>query len=320
MSQGQNNLKNLAYYCKIFAGLNVSSNQKRGQAYYKPILLLSVIDLIAQGLVNDNIIPVSDDLINTFEKYWINLASDSYKGGLHYPFFHLQSEGFWHLDFKEPMKLQPKTLKKLKEIVNYAFLDEELFDLLQEPFFRAELVDTLIAVWFSANRRELEDILNINSSFQNSITEEIENFSNGKNVDSEPQFILKRSVVRNAFFRKAVVHLYDYRCAFCRLKVIKEISQNIVDGAHIKPFSRFYDSTIPNGISLCKNHHWAFDQGWFYIDEDYKIRVSRNLVEDSPNAKPMREFDRESILLPTLQLYFPKIEALEWHRLNVFRE
>lgn len=320
MSQGQHNVKNLAYYRKLFAELNVSSSQKKGQAYYKPILLLSVIDLIAQGLVYENKITVSDDLINTFEKYWINLASGSYKGGLHYPFFHLQSEGFWHLEFKAQMKLQPKTLKKLKEIVDHASLDEELFDLLQDQFSRAELVDTLIAVWFSASRRELEDILSINTNFQKSITEEIEKFSDFLNRETPPKFIFKRSVVRNAFFRKAVVHIYDYRCAFCRVRVIKDISQNIVDGAHIKPFSRFYDSTIANGISLCKNHHWAFDQGWFAIDEDYKIRVSPNLLEDSANAKPMREFDREPIFLPALQLYFPKLEALQWHRLNVFRE
>ena len=39
--------------------------------------------------------------------------------------------------------------------------------------------------------------------------------------DGQPRFYLTKSAVRNAFFRKAVVHTYDYKCAFCRLKVIE---------------------------------------------------------------------------------------------------
>ena len=61
---------------------------------------------------------------------------------------------------------------------------------------------------------------------------------------------LKKSLFREAFFRKSVVHLYDYRCAFCRLKVTRSLSQSIVDGAHIKPFSEFYDNRVDNGTLI----------------------------------------------------------------------
>lgn len=119
-------------------------------------------------------------------------------------------------------------------------------------------------------------------------------------------------------FRKSVVYFYDYRCVFCKLKVVDSLKQNIVDGAHIKPFAKFYDSQINNGISLCKNHHWAFDRGWFSIDDDYKIRISDRFQEDSPNSKPMNEFEGELICLPSEEKYFPAIEALAWHRQNIF--
>jgi putative restriction endonuclease len=105
---------------------------------------------------------------------------------------------------------------------------------------------------------------------------------------------------------------------FCKLKVVDSLKQNIVDGAHIKPFAKFYDSQINNGISLCKNHHWAFDRGWFSIDDDYKIRISDRFQEDSPNSKPMNEFEGELICLPSEEKYFPAIEALAWHRQNIF--
>jgi putative restriction endonuclease len=312
--------KNLAYYCRRFSELNVSSSRQRGNAHYKPILLLSLTDLIAQGVISENKIYVSDELIDTFNRYWNILGSDDYKGGLHYPFFHLQSEGFWYITLKTGFNgLQPKTTNKLREAVEYASLDNELFDLLQEPISRAEIIDTLVAVWFSSNRRILEDILQVNQSFQRVTQEEIETLSELDNLNRQPKFVLRKSAVRNAFFRKAVVHTYDYRCAFCQLKVMRSLTQSIVDGAHIKPFSQFYDNRIDNGISFCKNHHWAFDLGWFAIDDDYKIIVASEIEEESPNSKAMKEFHGEKLHLPNSELYFPRIESLQWHRVNVFR-
>ncbi|MGB7439569.1 MAG: hypothetical protein WA919_00745, partial [Coleofasciculaceae cyanobacterium] len=57
--------RNLASYCQAFSELNVNSNQERGEALYQPILLLSVIDLIAQGLIEDNRILVTEELRTT---------------------------------------------------------------------------------------------------------------------------------------------------------------------------------------------------------------------------------------------------------------
>lgn len=319
MSKGEylGNQRDLSYYCQRFSELKLSKNKQKesGEAHYKPILLLSVIDLITQGLIQNNQIPVSDELIETFNKYWNLLAvNSSYKGGLHYPFIHLQSEGFWYVVFKSGYNgLQPKTINKLKAVIDNAYLDRELFDLLQNPISRQELIDTLIAAWFSANQKTIEDILKINQDFQNVTEQELEL------PEREPKIILRKSLVRNAFFRKAIVQIYDYKCAFCRLKVARSLNQNIVDGAHIKPFSQFYNNRVNNGIALCKNHHWAFDYGWFGIDDNYKIIVASDLQEESPNAKPMKDFYGETILMPSSEQYFPSIEALQWHRKNLFK-
>lgn len=130
---------------------------------------------------------------------------------------------------------------------------------------------------------------------------------------------LKKSIVRNAFFRKTIVHLYEYHCAFCKIRITSTINQNIVDGAHIKPVSIFYDNSLSNGISLCKNHHWAFDNGLFTVDDDYKIVVAENFIEKSFQNRSIREFHKEKLLLPVSSEYFPRLDALEWHRLNVFQ-
>ncbi|MCU7245962.1 MAG: HNH endonuclease [Microcystis aeruginosa WS75] len=307
-------LRNLKYYCERFASLNVS--KKRGNAQYKPILLLSVIDLISQGLITENKIFVSDELINTFNKYW-NVLSSQYDGGFHYPFFHLQSERFWYLRLKPDFNgLQPKSMKKLKLAVEYAFLDEELYDLLQYQNYRQELIDTLISVWFSSSQKEISEILTINNNLQDVTREELSLFDN---VEQEKKFYLRKSLIRSAFFRKAVVYIYNYQCSFCGLKVIHSLTQSIVDGAHIKPFAKFYDNQINNGLSLCKNHHWAFDQGLFTIDDQYKIIITKDFEEVSPNAKAIKDFHGMNILLPTLEDHYPKLEAIQWHRQNIFR-
>jgi len=287
-------------------------------------MLLSVIDLIAQGRIKFNQIHISDELIENFKRYWKILGSESFKSSdFALPFFHLKNtknkkHKFWYLKFSSQYDGgRPQTIPQLREDVEYAYVDDELFELLIDENFRKELIDALVAAWFTSSKKEIGDILNIHQNFHNLTLKAAE--KKDKYNDNEPRFNIKKSVVRNAFFRKAVVHIYDYRCAFCRLKVTNSLTQNIVDGSHIKPLAKFFDSRIDNGISFCKNHHWAFDHGLFSIDDDYKIIISSDLQEESPYARPMIAFNDEMILLPSYEKYFPRIEAIQWHRKNVFR-
>ena len=313
--------KNLAYYRQHFAALKV--NKAHGsKSKHQPILLLSIIDLIAQGVIRENRIYVSDELVKTFDNYW-DILYPSHRPRyypFYYPFWHLESRGFWHNTLKSGFNgAKPTTNKTLIKAVEYASLDDELFNILQEPNYRAELIDTLVDAWFSSNRDDLGDILQFNQDLIKLTEKEVEISANRPNFDREPTFYLRKSPVRNALFRKAVVEAYDYRCALCRLKVMRSLTQKIVDGSHIKPFSQFYDDQVDNGISLCKNHHWAFDQGWFAIDDNYRIIVANDLKEESPNARCMKDFHSETILLPTSDKDIPRLESLQWHRLNVFR-
>jgi putative restriction endonuclease len=308
--------RDLAYYCNCFTKLNVSKTKERGSANHKPILILSVVELITQHSIVENQIFVSNELIETFKKYWSILVTGSiYTDALHYPFFHLRREGFWHLKFKDAYKEgdRIKTTNKLKEKVDYAYLDRELFELLQDSLSRQALVDSLVSTWFADSRSNLGSLLDIDLEFDRVDCSEL------INLDSTVKITLRKSIVRNSFFRKLVVREYDYRCAFCKLRIIRNPNQNIVDGAHIKPFSEFSDSKIDNGLSLCKNHHWAFDLGWFSIDDNYRILVAQGLDDDSPYTRAMKEFDRELIVLPKNKQYFPRLESLQWHREHKFK-
>lgn len=316
------NKRSLVYYCECFSNIKVYKSHKKGDALNKPILLLSIIDLITQDLITDNCITISDKLIDTFKKYWEVLASSTFKGSdFALPFFHLKNDHgkFWHLKYSYGYDGgRPQTIPKLKEDVDYAHLDDELFNFIQDEISRQILIDALVSAWLPSEDNPIEDFLNINQNFQD-VPLKIDKTIEFSNLDTNPRWSLRKAVIRNAFFRKAIVNIYDYKCAFCGIKVTKSVSQNIVDGAHIKPFSQFYDSRIHNGIALCKNHHWAFDRGWFTVDEQYKIIVSNDLEEASPHAKPMKYFHGETILLPNTEQHFPELEALQWHRQNIFQ-
>jgi putative restriction endonuclease len=169
--------KDLLFYSKKFAKLRV--DRVRGIAPHKPILLLSTITLIQQGIIRQNRIFLSPELIATFLKYWSFLGSESHRSDIAQPFFHLQSEGFWHLKAKagfEPVinsKVKIKTLNGLRDSVQYAYFDDELFELIQNISSRNSLIDILVNTWFSDKSSQIEQLFQINSfqEFQDRLRE-----------------------------------------------------------------------------------------------------------------------------------------------------
>ena len=311
--------KDLAYYVRKFSprsksnkiGLNVSPG-----ALNKPILLLSVIEMVSQEQIKRNQIPLSAELIATFLNLWSHLEPLR-KPDIGLPFYHLVSDGFWHYQPKPGFesliaaKVKIRTANIIRQTVEYAYLDDELWEILQNPQERSILTNVLINSWFTNKSQQIEQLFQVNAFAE--LQEQLQR-SGGKVYTPEELKDEQKLIVRDGAFRKIVVSTYNQRCAFCGLQILDSIGQNIVDGSHIKPFSQFYDDRIDNGLSLCKNHHWSFDRFWFTINDDYTIIVAENLREDSPNARPMREFRGDRIILPSQQQYYPRVDAMRWHR------
>ncbi len=313
-------VKNLNYYANKFTKLRVD-RAHGAVAPHKPILLLSVIELIEQDLLRANQILLSAELIAAFLKLWQQLGSTTHNADIGMPFFHLISDGFWHFKpnpgFESLLDSGAKVraVGVLRQAVEYAYLDSELFELLQQPISRNFLTTALLSHWFADKTQQVQETLHINAfaEFQQEL------LATGGKVYQEADLKDEtKIVVRDATFRKVIVSIYEYRCAFCSLQILSSFGQNIVDGAHIMPFSQFYDDRIDNGLSLCKNHHWAFDKGWFGISDDFTLLVKSDLHEDAPNCRPIQQFNGDRIRLPVHAQYYPRLEALRWHRLHVF--
>lgn len=63
-------------------------------------------------------------------------------------------------------------------------------------------------------------------------------------------------------FARDVKAAYDNTCAVCGVRLPKTTVTSMpgVDAAHILAWSDYELDVVPNGVCLCKYHHWAFDQ------------------------------------------------------------
>src|SRR5215813_6543331 len=144
-------MKKLESYLERFAKRRSDSSRSRWPAttYYraphKPVLLLAVIDLIAEGTVSANLIEITPDLGELFTLYWSRVMPPDQRGNLALPFFHLKSDGFWHLMPQHGKKAvvegiaQIRSVNQLRELVIGAKLDEELYQLLRDEKSREQL-------------------------------------------------------------------------------------------------------------------------------------------------------------------------------------
>jgi putative restriction endonuclease len=141
--------------------------------------------------------------------------------------------------------------------------------------------------------------------------------------------VTREAALRMRGFRQAVIEAYDYKCSFCGMKINSPDSLYWeVEAAHIVPHSFKGKDDIMNGLALCRLHHWAFDAGWFTLQNDFTIQVSEQVTSLPADYGRMGEYDfirilsnqRFKILLPNRKEIYPHFNALTWHRENKFQK
>jgi putative restriction endonuclease len=83
-------------------------------------------------------------------------------------------------------------------------------------------------------------------------------------------------------FRARVLRAYEQVCAICRLKHV-----DLLDAAHIVSDAEGGQPVVPNGLSLCKIHHAAYDRGIVGVRPDYVVQVRPDVLleVDGPMLK-----------------------------------
>ena len=235
-----------------------------------------------------------------------------------FPFSRMSSEPFWEL-VPAPGRQVTKeavnsisTVAQLRQFAIGANLDEELFIYMTQPESRAELTAALLRSCFSEEGRRIlyAEIGSQQQAYQYSM--ELEQRAHG--VKEEIPIISLTDSVRNQGFRRAIVNCYDHRCALCGVRIITPEGHTIVEAAHIRPWNRFKDDEVHNGMALCRLCHWAFDEGLMSVNGDYNVLLSRQMWAAPNTAGILLTLANRPINRPRDEKLWPDLDRLAWHR------
>lgn len=136
------------YYTKRI--MNIRQAKIHGETIVaKPVLMVAIIDGIEANVFRNNKFVINDWLEIRYSMLMQKYVKDSQfdeKTGIEKPFWHLESDGFWHLNYQGESLSKSRTPSKawLKEHVEYASFDESLWILLQNKEWRIKLREYII--------------------------------------------------------------------------------------------------------------------------------------------------------------------------------
>ena len=274
-------------------------NRSQGLAPHKPLLLLVLLEMIENGDLQSRVLKLTPELAFRFSQFGIIVAHRrTQRMDIRLPFYHLSSDTIWNAFTKDGIpSLDPKSTQ-------YVEINEEFYLFSQDSAFRSKARAVLIQSYFEpAEQIALASLVNISindvASANTAVYETEASYQSGRDVR----------------FRLDIVAAYNYTCALTGYRVTTIDGASIIDAAHIHQFSESRNNDPKNGIALCKNAHWMFDQGLWSLDDDYRIIVSHgSFDEEAHNQKSLRDFHGSRIALPLNPKLWPDLQHFAWHR------
>jgi putative restriction endonuclease len=303
----------LKHYLHRFENLSRNRHAVHGAAPHKPILLLAILQEIDARRITGNLVTLTPELVAAFHAFWQALVppDSRWKDRMSYPFRYLGRDGFWELVKNgEPVTIRTPyepTLNQLAALCDGGRFADDLWPLLCEDQSRAIFQNHLRRTYFE--ERVVPAAENRAAAYLSSHVAKLR-------LQAKAQFRLRPLVretqtdgyfVRSRLFPAVVKEAYGNRCCVCGLAAQMGESR-LVQGAHILPFAEFHNDDMRNGLSLCRNHHWGFDNGAWSLKDDGEILVSEKLTASAAYVTA------ETILRPEEVQYHPDPAALGWHR------
>lgn len=313
-------------YLNAFTSLRVDKNRKRWPAAtyhcspYKPFLLLAVLDQIESAQITRNFISPSFELTRTWLNYIATLANLPLRPSMALPFYHLESADFWQL-ISQPGRehlrgRQIQSMAKLRSFYLGARFSDDLFPLLQMATSRKKLQTALINTYFAPeiqpSIREQSYINCASVIYSRALLHTSEAQPPGDRATTGDR-------IRDQGFRKAIVQLYNHRCALCGIKMLTPEGHSIVDAAHIVPWSQSRNDHPTNDMALCKLCHWSFDEGLMAVDDTYHVLISPTVIKDDNLPGHIMTLSARPMFKPEQSRFWPATENFQWHRKERFR-
>lgn len=295
-------------------------NMAHGRASpHKICMLLAVLDMARSGRLTKNEIRFEPPLLERYEAYFSAAKSARDHANPYFPFFHLAGElrgklpSFWHLAPKSGREdvlasmTTATSYRAIDENIDFAWLDDELFQLLQDEISVDALSKTLATTWFDRGLEELKSVADQGrqiSHYERAI----------RGLTLEAAGVKEQPIyVRDPAFRRVVTDIYDYRCAATGVRIVLPDGRALVEAAHIHPFSEAADDDPRNGIALTPDMHWAMDQHLIAPCPDYKWHISKKRLDTRiPDHQILTRLEGQKIILPREYRMYPKRESLQW--------
>jgi putative restriction endonuclease len=287
-------------------------------APHKPLLLLAIIDQIEDSSLSSTTVSLTPELAFRFLSYWEIVSHRGRSAGrVELPFYYLQSDGFLkHIAIQgldaALGSIRPTSVDSLNKVILHSELAVDFFTLMQAADARDAARKVLISGnWFSAEEKaRLSALLDMDIKLLDG--DEPQDFSAHLSEN------IKRG--RDIKFRLQIVPMYHYACVLCTSKMLLPSGITLVEAAHIHQFAHSKNDDVSNGMALCRNHHWAFDQGLWTIGMNYEVMVARNkFVESAPHSTELTSYQSKRLDFSWLKSdYQPSQTHLNWHRQHKF--
>lgn len=298
---------------------------KFGKAPHKPVLLLTLLELIDSGYAQENRFYPDTELVGVFQENWRLLVDTANQPDFTQPYYYLQSEKidgepYWALVPMPGCQINAhiKSINTLINVVNYGRFSNELYLYLSDAANRAYVKQLLIATYFPNRTEQFRVQKNNGEGYFHELEAYILNVPEARKklvkVQTEEEVY-----VRGGLFKRLVPQVYSQTCAVSGMHLGSTFGHTFVDACHIVPFSVSHDDRVTNGLALCPNIHRAFDRGLIAVGEDYSVLLSPHIRERAEHAYNLTHFGGGKLLLPEQRSAWPELELLRWHRNEVFR-
>ncbi len=281
------------------------SGKCRGKAPHKPLLLLCLLDMAEAGELTGRTFMRTAGLVLRFKSYGA-LVSERWptRLDLRMPFFYLRTQGFWQAFTLEMTTAQAPESGFVNE------LHEEFFDLLGDADFRLKARLLLVSRYFEPRERVA---LLVSLGLCVDREDKSEPSMAALNKEAEEA---ARKKGRSARFAVQVVSRYKFTCAMTGLCCLTADGAAIVDAAHIEPFAESQNDDIENGLALCKNAHWMFDEGLWSVRSDGRVMLApQRFTENGPEGLRLQPYAGRLLQFAAGVTLRPKAEYFVRHRI-----
>lgn len=289
----------LSTYIDAFSKIRMNASGGHNSPH-KACLLLAVMDLVAEGRITDNRIFLNDELTQSFQKLFSLACKANDKVDISQPYFYLQSSDFWHHKVipsyaeEYQQRTAPKQrnhggINKVKQLIQYAYLDPALLEYFKSNTAREALSQVLLSKLDAEQQRSLlvpangwswhECELIVNDYFDMLVQE-----LNGEKYNKAQHNRDLVQAMKQSRNRSAIENKHQNISA-----VLKDMGVPIIDG--YKPLGNYQRNILPDVVGAAMAQHLSIQKLIKKINQQpVTVPTVENILE-SLVAAPSRQIE-----------------------------